>query len=224
MPARDYGVIRLSPDDSRLALDVRGGASNSIWIWDFKRELLTRLSLDQVSEDNPVWTADGRHVVFHSTHDGLAGLFRRSADGSGVPERLATASYNPKSVTSDGKQILATEIIRPGVLHLKMLPLDRKTTQGETLIATDHQNNNPDVSPDGRWLAYQSNESGTIEVYVRPFPNVNNARWQVSNGGGVMPQWSRTGRELFFLNSERVLSSVEFEDDRPSSPARRSQF
>jgi len=213
LPRRDYGSIQLSPDATRIVLDVRDRSANSIWTWDVRRETLMRLTVDSHSNDNPVWTADGRRIVYRSNRSTPGSLFRQNADGSGAIEELSKGPIARivKSVTTDGKTIF-TENVRPGVVHIGMLaPASEPTRHVLMLIQTNAANNNPAVSPDGRWLAYQSDESGKTEVYVSPFPTVSDGRWQVSSAGGVMPVWSRNGRELFYLDDNRFLTSVDVE-------------
>jgi serine/threonine-protein kinase len=209
-PARPYGVVRLSPDGALAALDIRD-AQDDVWIWSFARQTLTPLTFGH-SDNNPVWSADGRHVIFRSARAGAANLFRQAADGTGIAERLTTSSSSqtPKAATPDGKRILFTAVgdaTSANDLHT-LNPGEPKT---DPLIQTAFLKNDPSVSSDGRWLAYESNESGRLEVYVRPFPSVNEGRWQVSMGGGRQPQWSRDGRELFYLDGAGFLTSVPVE-------------
>ena len=199
-PPRAYLYPRLSPDGTRVALDIRD-QENDIWIWDLPRQNLARLTVDPALDWAPVWTPDGRRIVFGSYRGGgAANLYWQAADGAAQPERLTDTPNDqfPNTVSPDGKRLLAREIDRITGRNVVMVSLDgdRQTTP---LLHTTFQELNADLSPDGRWVAFQSNESGQDEVYVRPFPDVNSGRWQVSAGGGSAPIWSRNGRELFFM-------------------------
>jgi serine/threonine-protein kinase len=210
LPSRDYGVIRLSPDETQIAVDVRGRREEAgIWTWDISRSTMARLTFDQFDNSNPVWSADGKRIVFRSNREGAANLFWQFADGHGSIERLTSAgnAQIPKAASNDGKYVFFTENVKSAVLHIGVLNL--ATRRSQVLITSDVINNNPDVSPDGRWIAYQSTESGRPEIYVRPFPNVNDGRWQVSFGGGSQPLWGRDGRHLYYHDGEGLLSSVD---------------
>jgi serine/threonine-protein kinase len=211
IPRRDYGSIQLSPDGMRIVLDVRDRLANSIWTWDIQRQNLMPLTVDQHSNDNPMWTADGRRVVFRSDRT-TGGLFWQNADGTGEIEELSTGPLTryAKSTTADGKHILFTESVRPGVMRIGVLTPDAPAESREQiLVDTNALNNNPAVSPDGKWLAYQSDEGGNVEVHVRPFPSVSGGHWKVSTAGGQTPVWNRDGRELFYFDPNRILTSVD---------------
>ena len=139
-------------------------------------------------------------------------MFWQAADGSGAPEQLSnqsTGEQMPMSVTPDGAQLLVRSGIPQGFdLTLLALSGDHHV---EALLHTPSSEQNGEISPDGRWLAYQSNDSGQAEVYVRPFPGVNGGRWLVSSGGGVQPLWAPGGGELFYLSPKGALMSVRVE-------------
>lgn len=195
-PNRAYVYPRISPDGNRVALDIRDEELD-IWIWDLARETLTRFTFDPAADIQPTWTLDGQQIVFLRV--GL-GLFARAADGTGDTARLIESAANPAptAFSHDGAQLVVHQIMSPQTDHIKMLSLDAK--QSVDLLAQPKVHfQNADVSPDGRWLAYQSDESGQFEVYVRPFPDVQRGRWRVSRAGGTRPVWASSGRELFFL-------------------------
>jgi len=208
-PLRAYTYPRLSPDGSRLAIDVRD-QDNDIWIWDFARDTLTRLTFDPAADQFPIWTPDSRAIIFASSRAGIPNLYRQSADGTGQVERLTTAPVPqlPTSIAPDGKRLVLNEanVGRSG-LDLSLLALQGQP-RSEPLIQTMFTERNAEISADGRWIAYESDESGRFEVYVRPFPNVESGRWQISTNGGTRPLWARSGRELFYLDRMGPLMLV----------------
>jgi serine/threonine-protein kinase len=205
-PSRAYLYLRLSPDGRRLVLDARDQESD-LWIWDFARQTLTRLTTDPTPDRFPVWFPDGRHVLFTSERDGPPNIYRQSVDATGPAERLTTAAnpQMPMSVTPDGSAAVFRE--NAPNYDLLLLRLD-DTREIAPLVKTGFLEQNGEVSPDGRWLAYEANDSGRFEIYVRPFPNVQANRWPVSSDGGSQPLWSRDGKELFYLAQTSTLMSV----------------
>ena len=150
--------------------------------------------------------------MFSWARGGAGNLYQQAADGRGDVERLTDSPYQqlPYAFTPDGGRLVFKQQ-NPGTGY----DLYALTTEGEhesaPLVATPFNDSNGEISPDGRWLAYQSNESGQDEVYVRPFPDVSAGRWQVSTGGGTRPLWSRNGRELFYLAADGRLTTVPVE-------------
>jgi len=212
---RAYTYPRISPDGTRVALDIRD-QEQDIWIWDFAREMLTRLTFDAGRDLYPLWTPDGRRIVFSSgvSSDGAANLFWKAADGTGAAERLTDSPFHqvPQSISPDGKRLVYRETTVNNRSDLRVLSLDGERSS-EALQATEYDERNGEVSPDGHWLAYQSNESGQGEIYVRTFPNVNEGRWQISTGGGTRPLWGPDGRELFYLARGGRLMVVPVQTD-----------
>jgi serine/threonine-protein kinase len=215
VPVRNYILLRLSPDGRRVALDVRDQEFD-VWLWDFDRKQLQRFTFDAGLDEFPVWTPDGRRIVFGSGRP--RSIFWRLADGSGPEELLkkSTANLVPSCITPDGKWLVAQSNDAQGMgadIVLLSLGGDQEL---KPLIQTRFNELNGEVSPDGHWIAYQSNESGRDEVLVRPFPNVDAGRWQISNGGGTRPAWSRDGRELFFISEPqgRLMSAPVHLGDR----------
>jgi serine/threonine-protein kinase len=207
-PPRAYAVLRLSPDATRVALDIRD-EGNDIWIWSLERGVLTRLSSGPTLDMAPVWTPDGRRIIWTSTRENTSPmLYWQAADGTGTAERLTTPGATagiafPGSVTPNGEEVLFSSA---GATVVRMtLGGERRV---EKLLGPLPALLTPEVSPDGRWLAYQSNESGQPDVYVRPYPDVDAGRWQISTQRGSRPAWSRNGRELFFLDAADRLSVV----------------
>lgn len=230
-PTRPYGVARLSPDGRRVAVDIRSPGFD-IWVWDLDRETLTPLTVDPAVDLAPVWTNDSRRIIWSSSRGGgNPNLYVQSADGTGPVERLTTSDFAQfaTSVAPDARVILFSPNTASGIgslaaVDLFMAPLDARGQQPLRLLQSAAQKLAGEVSPDGRWLAYQSDESGRHEVFVRPFPNVESARWPVSNEGGTRPAWSRNSDELFYLDGNDQLTAVRFQASgttfRPGKPAR----
>jgi serine/threonine-protein kinase len=212
-PPRSYDMPRISPDGTRVALQITDG-DNDLWIWDLSRETLTPIARATGADNLPVWMPDSRSLVFNSTRSGPRNLYRMAADGTGAPERLTTTDNNqfPFSVTPDGSRVILGEVAPQTQADVRMLALDGPVPPGgrrtEILVQTQAREFGGQISPDGRWLAYQSDESGQPEIYVRPFPNVNGDRVQISTAGGTRVLWARNGRELFYLDGDDTLTAV----------------
>ena len=222
-PARQYRYPRLSPDGARVAvMDV--GGENDVWVWQFARKTLTRLTFDAAADIYPAWTPDGRRILFSSLRDKVNAPFWQLADGTGTTERLVagtTAPLDQAVVSPDGRRLVMRATMATTGEDLVVVDLaDKARLQPgapggvRPLVQTKFNERNPEISPDGRWLAYQSDESGAAEIYVRPFPDVDAGRWQVSAGGGTHPRWGRDGRELFFLSPDDWLRSVPIQSEK----------
>jgi serine/threonine-protein kinase len=210
IPPRAYVYPRISPDGSRVL--VHGNdQENDLWVWDVARLMLTRLTFTPVLDTYPLWSPDGRRVLFSSDREGARSLFAQAADGTGAAERLTVGpNQNATAVTPDGTHLLftgATTETGDDVMQVAVTG----THTISPLVHTPANERNGIVSPDGRWLAYEANDSGPFEIYVRPYPDVTSGHWQVSTGGGTRPLWSRDGRELFYVSPAYALMRVGVE-------------
>jgi serine/threonine-protein kinase len=199
-PRRAYDSFQLSPDGSRAVVQLLG-QEDDIWMWDFTRRTLTRLTFGSQFDFDPVWTPDGRRIVFTKGYGGIAALYSRPADGTGPEQQLVEGNMTATSFSPDGKQLVTwwlNDIYALSVITGKIQPL----------VKTLFDEQRPYLSPDGNWLAYQSNESGENQIYVQPFPQVSGGRWQVSPAGGTEPAWSRNGHELFYIDGSGALVAV----------------
>jgi serine/threonine-protein kinase len=198
-PPRAYARPALSPDGRRIVVGIVGQTTD-IWIYDIARSTLTRLTFEG-NNLRPVWTPDGMRIVFPSERGGSPGLFWKLADGTGVEEQLTNDKLfgGLTSISPDGKLAFGSTVAGGGEDDIAIFELqgERKIT---VFLKTPFDEGNPAVSPDGRWVAYLSQESGRAEIYVRPFPGPG-GKWQISTEGGVAPVWARNGRELFYASS-----------------------
>jgi len=205
-PARAYIYPRLSPDGTRLAVN-RLDDTRTIWILDLARQTFNRLTSGPTPENSAVWT-DRETIVFGSQRSGASNLYRQRVDRTGTFERLTTHSTNqvPTGVSPRG-EIVAWQVATGGDLDLVAVDSAGRS-QPRPLVATSAVEMNGDVSPDGRWLAYESNASGEFHVFVQPFGGTEGARVQISTSGGRQPRWAPSGRELFFINERGELMGV----------------
>ncbi|HET8649877.1 MAG TPA: protein kinase [Gemmatimonadales bacterium] len=201
----EEGEIRglaLSPDETRAAVEISrvGSTGTDIWIKQLPAGPLSRLTLDPAPDSRPIFSSDGHSVIFLSERVTPEAVFERAANGTGNDRRFARARRNITEVTEshDGKWLIArTSSADSGSGDILAMRIGVDTML-HPIIATPAGESNPALSADGHWLAYTSNETGRREVYVRPFPNVNDGVWQISTNGGFEPLWANSGRELFF--------------------------
>jgi serine/threonine-protein kinase len=200
---RAYASPRFSPDGRRVALDIVGenAAARDVWVLDVAQHAWSRLTTNGISE-RPVWTPDGRRLVYASNAD----LWWVASDGSGRPDSLLVANGNryAGAVTPDGRSVIF-QTSGGGADGIRSLAFD-SAPASRTVIPAAFNESAPAISPDGRWLAYQSDEAGRMEVYVRPYPGAG-ARVPVSVQGGSEPVWSGDGRELFYRAGDSLMSA-----------------
>ena len=195
----------LSPDGQRLAVNVVEGSGTDLWVYDWQRDTMTRLTFTGTA-DGAVWSPDGRYIAFLAVGEGLSVI---RSDGSGKPQPL-TQSKNrqlPQSFAPDGKRLVFFETASGTGDGLWAVPLESDKEglpAGKPEVFLQTRANSLSFSSDGRWMAYGSNESGTEQIYVRAFPD-EGGKWQISNSGGTWPMWSRNGRELFFETLDNHL-------------------
>ncbi len=207
LPRGNYQDVRVSPDGSRVAMAIAEEGNTDVWTWRLDQGPFLRLTFDEAQDDTPLWTPDSSRVVFRSDRDG-GGLFWKAADGTGEVERLLESPDRPRpwDWSADGRLVFDQT---PGDIGVLTVEGDRTV---EMLLASDFTEQGPALSPDARWIAYQSNESGRSEIYVQPFPETDAGKWQVSANSGVAPVWSPDGRRLFFLELEQMMvAEVETE-------------
>ncbi|MBP1625085.1 MAG: serine/threonine protein kinase, partial [Acidobacteria bacterium] len=210
-PLNSYSSLRISPDGTKVALSVGSTENTGIWIWDLVRKLLMRVTPDGKWQFSPLWTRDGKRIVYSSNRkDETAGIYQKAADGTGEPEKIGSAPDRhllPHSFSRDGKALL----LENGSKDRLQWNIAVLSLEGDHAVKPLMQEANveilPQISPDGRWMAYTTaGEANQGAVYVRPFPDVNKGRWQISSGNGTNPLWSPDGRELFYQSGDAVMA------------------
>ena len=219
-----YSNPRLSPDGERLAVGVRGEQGlRDLWVYEIRRGTMTRLTFDRGAY--AAWTPGGDQVAFASGRGkevSVSDIFLKAADGSGTKIEVLKAKGDnnavwPSSISPDGRYLIFARLVASAGGDIGVLPLTGEG-QAEFVIDTPFEERHPALSPDGRWLAYTSDESGRIEVYVQPFPDLD-GKWQLSTEGGTEPVWSPKGHELFYRNGDKMMA-VGYEADPTFSPSR----
>ena len=207
-PPRPYFLPALSPDGTRVAV-FANDQQRDLWLWDLRRTTLTRLTSTPGVDVVQVWTPDSRRLIFTSERAGVRNLFWQAADGAGEVERLTESpdTQYPTGVSPDGRRLIFTDESATTANDVMAIELDA-TRRVTPLVQSPFDEKNGTVSPDGRWLAYEANDSGRFEIYVRPFPEVNGGRWQVSTTGGTRPIWARSGQELVYVSATGALMRV----------------
>jgi Tol biopolymer transport system component len=219
----------LSPDGNRLAIKLNSAGQQDIWVRDLRSGSLQRVTFEPTDDIRPRWTPDGRSITYVAGSTGIGlDAFERPADGTGGPDLLADleSTIYEAARSPDGEWL----VLRAG---------------GSTVLSTGRdvwiKHTHPDsvvrplldspaderafvISPDGAWIAYQSDASAQNEVYVRPFPNVTGGQWQISVGGGSAPLWSRNGRELFYVNPALELVAVDLAQGPTRAAGRQTLF
>ncbi len=212
----DWGNPRFSPDGQKLAIDITDGKQRDVWVYKWARDTLTQLTFDPGQDESPVWTPDGRRLVFASDRAkaGTHNLYWMNADGTGEVTRLTDSpdDQRPFSWHPSGRS-LTFRASRPGTgQDLLILPMEGDATRGWTpgtptvLLSTPALETWPMFSPDGRWIAYASTEARSVDIYVRPFPG-RGGPWRISTTGGTYPRWSATADELLFLNQTTIMAA-----------------
>jgi hypothetical protein len=201
----------LSPDGTRLVIGLNTPSGDDIWQKRLPYGPVSRVSFDSVAEFRPRWSPDGRSVVYGNWIS--RSIRRKNADGTGKEETIVDLNQEIYEAvfSRDNKWLLLRTggtVNQVGDRDIWAMQLGVDTAPRPLVVTPTFDEAAIALSPDSRWLAYESNETGKTEVFIRPFPNTDSGKEQVSNGGGVAPLWSRTGRELFYVNANRQMVSV----------------
>ena len=205
LPEASYGSPALSPDGRQVALMIREQTGTDIWVYDLEREALTKLTFTG-DNYNPIWSPDGKRVLFvryGPSKSEPPGIFSVAANGGSPPERLTTGDsfQNPEGYSPDGLVLLF--ILEAATSDIYVLRAGESSPV--PFLATPFGEWQARFSPDGRWIAYASNDTGRFEVYVRSFPE-GSGRQQVSISGGDQPTWNPKGGELFYIEGNRMMA------------------
>jgi Tol biopolymer transport system component/tRNA A-37 threonylcarbamoyl transferase component Bud32 len=210
-PQGTINSVALSPDGKTLAVGLTRAAAQDVWVKQLPAGPFSRITFGDSAHFRPAWSPDGRSLVY-ITDRGTGGgpPYMTRADGTGPPQVLVKSPFNFVHVieSRDGRWIL----VRRGVNEVGSGDIYAAKIGDSVLVpllTTPAREVSPALSPDGRWLAYESDESGASEVYVRPFPDVASGRWQVSLSGGTAPKWAHSGKELFYINGRQEMVSTE---------------
>ena len=205
-PPRAYVQPRISPDGKRVVV-FAADQDLDLWLSDFGTNLI-RVTSGPGAEYSPMWAPDGR-LIFSSQSTTAGNLFSQPADGAGAAVRL-TESVNvqqPTGISPDGRKLIFNETFPK--THIDVMQLDLSTRGVSALVQSEFTERNGIISPDGQWLAYESNEdSGQFEIFVRHYPEVNRGRFKVSTAGGARPLWAPSGRELVYVSPSGALMAA----------------
>jgi len=201
---------RISPDGRRVVIDQTDsdGRHDNIWIYGVGNEAADRLTFSAAADQLPIWSPDSKHIVFGSNQRFHFTLYQKNSDGSGSPQEIAdlgAEQQGPWDWSRDGKYLLVMK-------NAEVWYLSAPDWQAKPFLQGKAPFRNAQFSPDGRWVAYSTNESRNWEVYITPFPSAN-GKWQVSRGGGEEPRWRRDGKELFYLSGEGKMMAVPVKTD-----------
>ncbi len=199
-----YANPELSPDGRKLSVSLLRGNNMDVWVYDLERNVATRLTFDEGYDADQVWSPDSRWIIFSSNRgDGNNSIYRKAADGSGEVELVVAQgdlpALYPTSWSADGDSLAVWS--SNSDIYIASI----ESGEVEPFQTSDFGEFNPSFSPDGRWIAYDSNESGKPEIYVRGFP-AGGGKWQVSDGGGALARWSDDGRELFYRTDDGIMA------------------
>ncbi len=205
----EWHDFKLAPDEKRIAATRREQGNTDIWVHELARHTGARFTFHSAFDGYPVWSPDGARIVFASNREGISNLYLKASSGASEEELLlkSNESKYPTDWSPDGRHLLYWSLAGKTGHDLRVLPFEGER-KPVPFLQTEFTELFGRFSPDGKWIAYASDESGRYEVHVRGFPK-SGGKWQVSNGGGSRPRWRRDGKELFYLTADAKLMAVE---------------
>ena len=220
-PKANYLNVELSPTGDRVAVDTVADRNRDVWMIDLARGVPLRITFDPGSDWSPVWSPDGSRLLFASGKNNGPHIFQKSASGVGTDTQVfkSDATEIPVSWSRDGRYVLFSRFKLPGTPGVDTWILDLSREPKASLYnESPFDKAEARISPDGRWLAYTTNDSGMYQIMVQSFPDPNRGRWQITAQGGIEPKWRRDGRELYYLAFDGKLMAVPIKDTRPDQP------
>jgi serine/threonine protein kinase len=215
--AANYGNVELSPKGDRVAVDINTNGNRDIWVIDIARSVPSRITFENSPEWSPSWSSDESRLIFASTRDGGTGVYSKSSSGVGSTELVFSAEKNevPVSWSRDGRYaVFSRQHANAGAAYDTWL-LDMSGEKKATpLVESPFDKVTARISPDGRWIAYATNDTGMYQIVVQSFPDPNGGRWQITAQGGFEPKWRHDGRELYYLAFDGKLMAVPIKTDK----------
>jgi Tol biopolymer transport system component len=212
----NYGTVELSPNGDRAAVDMIANGNRDIWVVDLARGVPSRVTFDPAPDWTPSWSADGTRLIFASSRTGANDIYMKAASGVGADELVFKSDLNeiPTYWAHDGQHIVFSRTHGSGQGNdtwvLQTSPEKKATPFVESPFDKVHAR----VSPDSKWIAYSTNDSGMYQIVVQTFPDPNGGKWQITAQGGVEPKWRHDGRELYYLALDGKLMAVPVKTDR----------
>ena len=220
-PKQNYINLELSPNGDRIAVDMISDGNRDVWVIDVARGVPSRISFDPASDWNPVWSPDGAKILYASQRNKGPHIYQKSSAGVGTDTQLfkSEASEIPVAWSRDGHYVVFSRFKAAGApgVDTWLLNLSGEPT-ASPFIESPFDKAQARLSPDSRWLAYTTNDSGMYQIMVQSFPDPNRGRWQITAQGGIEPKWRHDGRELYYLALDGNLMAVPVKDTRPGQP------
>jgi len=220
-PKANYLNLALSPTGDRVAVDIVGDNNRDVWVIDVARGVPSRITFEPGSEWTPVWSPDGGRIAFASQRINGTHMYQKSAAGVGTETQIfkSDSSEIPTAWSPDGRYMVFSRFKPPGQAGVDtwLLSLSGEP-KASPFIESPFDKAQARISPDGRWLAYTTNDSGIYQIMVQSFPDPTRGRWQITAQGGIEPKWRHDGRELYYLAYDGNLMAVPIKETRPDQP------
>jgi len=212
----NYGGVELSPKGDRVAVDINTNNNRDIWVIDIARAVPSRITFESGIDWSPSWSSDGNRLVFGSNRTGDNNIYQKASSGVGSDELVFQSTENeiPVHVSHDGKYVVFSRPIGTNAPAWDTWVLDTTEKKASAFLTSPFDKVFARVSPDSRWIAYATNDSGMYQIVVQSFPDPNQGKWQITAQGGIEPKWRRDGRELYYLALDGTLMAVPIKADK----------